>query len=261
MSHRKSDLGIPRPRKSAKVVLVRRQVAVIVVNSAAMLLAKAATASIPIVFATSLDPVQLGLVASLNRPGGNVTGVTSLNVEIGPKRLELLHELVPTATIVALLVNPTNPNAGTLARDLGAAARGLGLQLHVVRASAEQDLDTVFATLRQLRAGALVIGTDAFFSSRGEQLAALSVRHGLPAVYQTREFVVAGGLVSYGSLLTESFRMVGVYTGRILKGDKPADLPVQQVTKVEMILNLKTAKALGLTVSLPLLGRADEVIE
>jgi putative ABC transport system substrate-binding protein len=241
--------------------LVHRQVAVIAANSAAMLPAKAATASIPIVFTTSLDPVQLGLVASLNRPGGNVTGVTSLNVEMGPKRLELLHELVPTATIVALLVNPNNPNAGTLARDLGAAARGLGLQLHVVRASAEQDLDTVFATLRQLRAGALVIGTDAFFSSRGEQLAALSVRHGLPAVYQTREFVVAGGLVSYGSLLTESFRMVGVYTGRILKGDKPADLPVQQVTKVEMILNLKTAKALGLTVSLPLLGRADEVIE
>jgi ABC-type uncharacterized transport system substrate-binding protein len=241
--------------------LVRRQVAVIAANSAAMLPAKAATASIPIVFTTSLDPVQLGLVASLNRPGGNVTGVTSLNVEVGPKRLELLHELVPTATIVALLVNPANPNARTLARDLGVVARRLGLQLHVLRASSERDFDTVFATLRQLRAGALVIGTDAFFTSQGERLAALSVRHGLPAVYQTREFAVAGGLVSYGSQLTESFRVVGVYTGRILKGEKPADLPVQQITKVEMILNLKTAKGLGITVPLPLSGRADEVIE
>ena len=241
--------------------LVRRQVAVIAANSASMLPAKAATASIPIVFTTSLDPVQLGLVASLARPGGNVTGVTSLNVEVGPKRLELLHELVPTATVVALLVNPDNPNAETLARDLEAVARRLGLQLHVLRARAERDFDTVFATLRQLRAGALVIGTDAFFTSRGEQLAALCVRHGLPAVYQTREFAMAGGLVSYGSLLTESFRMVGVYTGRILKGDKPNDLPVQQITKIEMILNLKTAKALGITVPLPLSGRADEVIE
>ena len=241
--------------------LVRRPVAVIAANSAAMLPAKAATASIPIVFATSLDPVQLGLVASLNRPGGNVTGVTSLNVEVGPKRLELLHELVPTATIVALLVNPDNPNAETLARDLGAVARGLGLQLHVLRARAERDFDTVFVTLRQLRAGALVIGTDAFFTSRVEQLAALSVRHGLPAVYQNREFVMAGGLVSYGGSLTELYQRVGTYTGRILKGERPADLPVQQATKVEMIINLKTAKTLGITVSLPLLGRADEVIE
>ena len=223
--------------------------------------AKAATASIPIVFATSLDPVQLGLVASLNRPGGNVTGVTSLNVEVGPKRLELLHELVPRAIIVALLVNPDNPNAGTLARDLGAVARGLGLQLHVLRARAERDLDTVFATLRQLRAGALVIGTDAFFTSEVEQLAALSVRHGLPAVYQNREFVMAGGLISYGGSLTELYQRVGTYTGRILKGERPAELPVQQATKIEMIINLKTAKTLGITVSLPLLGRADEVIE
>jgi putative ABC transport system substrate-binding protein len=243
--------------------LVRRQVAVIAANSAAMLPAKAATATagIPVVFTTSLDPVQLGVVASLNRPGGNVTGVTSLNVEVGPKRLELLHELVPTATIVALLVNPANPNAGTLARDLEAVARGLGLQLHVVRASAEHDFDTVFATLRELRAGALLIGTDAFFSSRGEQLAALSVRHGLPAVYQTREFAVAGGLVSYGTQLTESFRMVGVYTGRILKGDKPAELPVQQATKVDLYINMKTARALGVTIPLPLSGRADEIFE
>jgi putative ABC transport system substrate-binding protein len=241
--------------------LVGRRVAVIAANSAAMLPAKAATASIPIVFTTSLDPVQLGVVASLNRPGGNVTGVTSLNVEVGPKRLELLHELVPTVAIVALLVNPDNPNAETLARDLGAVARGLGLQLHVLRASAGRDFDTVFANMRQLRAGALVIGTDAFFTSRGEQLAALSMRYGLPAVYQTREFAMAGGLVSYGGSLTESFRMVGIYTGRVLKGEKPADLPVQRITKVELILNLRTARALGITVPLPLSGRADEVIE
>jgi putative tryptophan/tyrosine transport system substrate-binding protein len=241
--------------------LVRRHVAVIAANSAAMLPAKAATASIPIVFTTSLDPVQLGVVASLNRPSGNVTGVTSLNVEVGPKRLELLHELVPTAAIVALLVNPNNPNAETLARDLGAVARGLGLQLHILRASAGSDFDTVFANMRQLRAGALVIGTDAFFTSRAEQLAALSIRYRLPAVYQTREFAMAGGLVSYGGSLTESFRMVGVYTGRVLKGEKPADLPVQQITKVELIINLKTANALGITVPLPLSGRADELIE
>jgi len=231
------------------------------VNSSAMLPAKAATASIPIVFTTSLDPVQLGLVASLNRPGGNATGVTTLNVEVGPKRLELLHELVPTAAIVALLVNPDNPNAETLARDLGAVARGLGLQLHVLQAGAGRDFDTVFATMRELRAGALVIGTDAFFTSRGEQLAALSIRYGLPAVYQSRDFALAGGLVSYGALVTESFRLVGVYTGRILKGEKPADLPVQRITKVEMILNVKTAKALGLTIPPTLLARADEVIE
>src|SRR5262245_25358054 len=192
--------------------LVRRQVTVIAVNSPAMLPTNAATASIPIVFTTSLDPVQLGLVASLNRPGGNATGVTTLNVEVGPKRLELLHELVPTAAIVALLVNPDNPNAETLARDLGAVARGLGLQLHVSLAGAGRDFDTVFATMRELRAGALVIGTDAFFTSRSEQLAALSVRYGLPAVYQSRDFALAGGLVSYGALVTESFRLVGVYT-------------------------------------------------
>src|SRR5262245_221973 len=241
--------------------LVRRQVTVIAVNSSAMLPAKAATSSIPIVFTTSLDPVQLGLVASLNRPGGNVTGVTTVNVEVGPKRLELLHELVPTAAIVALLVNPNNPNAETLASDLAAAARGLGLQLHVLQASTGREFDTVFATMRELRAGALVIGTDAFFTSRGEQLAALSIRYGLPAVYQSRDFALAGGLVSYGALVTESFRLVGVYTGRILKGEKPAELPVQRITKVEMILNLKTAKALSLTVPPTLLARADEVIE
>ena len=241
--------------------LVRRQVGVIVANSAAMLPAKAATTTVPIVFITSLDPVQLGLVASLSRPGGNVTGVTTLNVEVGPKRLELLHELVPTTTVIALLVNPTNPNAETLSRDLQTAARGRGLQLHVLHASTERDFDPVFAELVQLRASVLVIGTDAFFTTRSEQLAALTIRHALPAIYQSREFAAAGGLASYGGSLADSYRTAGVHTGRILKGEKPADLPVQQSTKVELILNLKTAKALGITVSLPLLGRADEVIE
>jgi putative tryptophan/tyrosine transport system substrate-binding protein len=240
--------------------LVRRKVDVIAANSAAMLPARAATTTIPIVFTTSLDPVQLGLVASLSRPGGNVTGVTSLNVEVGPKRLELLHELVP-ANVIGLLVNPNNPNAQTLSGDMQAAARKLGLQLHVLDTSNERDFDRVFGALVQLRAGALVIGTDAFLTSHSEQLAALALRHALPAIYQYPEFTAAGGLMSYGGSIMESFRTVGVYTGRILKGEKPADLPVQQITKVELIINLKTAKALGLTVPLPLSGRADELIE
>src|SRR5471032_2626970 len=241
--------------------LVRRQVAVIAANSPAALPAKAATTTIPIVFTSGLDPVAVGLVASLNRPGGNLTGIASLNVEIGPKRLELLRELVPTATIFALLINPTNPYVQTLSSDLQAAARTLGLQLHVLHASTEREFDTVFATLTQLRASGLVIGPDAFFNDQSEQLASLTVRHAVPAISQYREFAAAGGLMSYGGSTTDSFRQVGIYTGRILNGEKPADLPVVQSTKVEMILNLKTAKALGLTVPLPLIGRADEVIE
>jgi putative ABC transport system substrate-binding protein len=241
--------------------LVHRRVDVIAANGAAMLPARAATTTIPIVFTTSLDPVQLGVVASLNRPGGNVTGVTSLNVEVGPKRLELLHELAPAINVIGLLVNPNNPNAQTLSRDLQAVAGKLGLQLHVLYASNERDFDRVFADLVQRRAGALVIGTDAFFTSHSEQLAALALRHAVPAVYQYPEFTAAGGLMSYGSSPTEAYQAVGIYAGRILKGEKPAELPVQQVTKVELVINLKTAKALGLTVPLPLLGRADEVIE
>jgi putative tryptophan/tyrosine transport system substrate-binding protein len=241
--------------------LVRRQVAVIVANSPGVQVVKAAITTIPIVFTTASDPVQIGLVASLSRPGGNVTGVTQLYVEVMPKRLELAHELVPTATVIAALVNPTHPNAETIARDLQAAARILGVQLHVLHASTERDLDTVFATLAQLRAGALVIGTDAIFNGWAEQLAALTVHHAVPTIFQRRAFATAGGLMSYGGSTEESYRQAGVYTGRILKGEKPDDLTVVQSTKVELIINLKTARTLGLTIPLPLLGRADEVIE
>jgi len=243
--------------------LVRRQVAVIAATSTpAALAAKAATTTIPIVFETGADPVQLGLVASLNRPGGNVTGVTQLAQDVLPKLLELLHELLPTAHVMALLVNPADP---ALAEDntskLLAAAHTLGLELHVLNASSERDFDGIFAKVIELRAGGLVVGSEALFTSHSEQLAALAAHHGVPAVYKGREFVAAGGLMSYGSDITDSYRLAGIYTGRILKGDKPADLPVQQATKVELYINLKAAKALGITAPLPLLGRADGVIE
>jgi ABC-type uncharacterized transport system substrate-binding protein len=243
--------------------LVRRQVDVIAAfgGTASALPAKAATSSIPIVFSVAVDPVEFGLVDSLNRPGANITGVTLLSVVLGPKLLELLHELVPTATVMALLVNPTSPLAETLIGDAQAAARTLGLKLHILHASSEHDFDSVFASLVQLRAGALVIGADAFFTNHSEQLAALAFRHAMPAIYPVREFAAAGGLMSYGPSIADSWRLMGIYTGRILNGEKPADLPVQQVTKVELIINLKIAKALGLTFPLTLLGRADEVIE
>jgi putative tryptophan/tyrosine transport system substrate-binding protein len=242
--------------------LVRRQVTVIATGGIpAVLAAKAATTTIPIVFSTAANPVDVGLVASLSRPGGNLTGVTNVAVELGPKQLELMHEMVPKATVIALLVNPTNPNAETQSRDLKAAARTLGLELHALHASTERELDMVFAHLAELQTGGLVIGTDPFFTSRGEQLAALTLRYAVPAIYQFRQFAAAGGLMSYGGGFTEGYRLVGVYTGRILKGEKPADLPVVQSTKVELVLNLKTAKALGITFPLTLLGRADEVIE
>jgi putative ABC transport system substrate-binding protein len=244
--------------------LVQRQVAVIVAagGTPSAVAAKGATATIPVVFGVAVDPVEVGLVASLNRPGGNVTGVTSLNVEIAPKRLELMHELLPAATIFALLVNPTSPSvAEPYSRVLQAAARALGLQLYVLSASTEPDFDTAFASLVQLRAGGLVIMPDNFFYSRSERLAALTVRLPVPAIFQSRAFAAAGGLISYGSSETEYYRLLGTYTGKILKGEKPGDLPVQQVAKVELIINLKTARALGLTVPVQLLGRADEVIE
>jgi putative ABC transport system substrate-binding protein len=244
--------------------LIRRRVAVIATpgSSVAAIAAKAATATIPIVFGVADDPVKYGLVASLARPGGNATGATQLDVQIAPKLLELAHELVPTATVIAVLVNPANPHSEALVRDLQAAARILGVQLHILHASAERDFDTVFASLGQLRAGALVFGSlDPFFLSQSERLAALALRHAVPAVSFDREFVVAGGLMGYAGSTPDMYRIAGVYTGRILKGEKPADLPVQQATKVELFINMKTAKALGLTVPLTLLGRADEVIE
>jgi putative ABC transport system substrate-binding protein len=244
--------------------LVRRQVNVIASpgSTPAALAAKAATATIPVVFQIGTDPVAAGLVASLARPGGNVTGVASLNTELGPKRLELLRELMPTATIIALLVNPTSPFiAKNISSELQSAAHTLGMQLHILNASTERDFDTVFATFVQLRASALVIAPDAMFISRSEQLGALTLRHGVPAITQFREFAAAGGLMSYGGSFTDAARQVGVYTGRILKGEKPADLPVQQSTKVELTINMKTAKALGLTVPPALLARADELIE
>ena len=230
--------------------LVHRQVAVIAATTTpAALAAKAATTTIPIVFETGGDPVKLGLVASLNRPGGNVTGVTQTNVETVPKRLQFLHELLPTARIMALLVNPAEPAlAEVYTKEVQAAARALGLELHVLNASTERDFDGVFAKLIQLRAGGLVIGPGAFFTSRSEHLGALTFRNAVPAIYHTREFAVAGGLLSYGAALADAYRLTGNYTGRVLKGEKPADLPVQQATKVELYINLKTAKALGVNV-------------
>jgi putative tryptophan/tyrosine transport system substrate-binding protein len=241
--------------------LIRRQVTVIAANLQGALTAKAATTTIPIVFSTPSDPIEGGLVSSLSRPDGNLTGVTTLGAEVGPKRLELLHELVPTATSIAWLVNPAGPVAETQTRDMQAAARTLGLQLQVLHASTERDFETVFATAVEVRAGGLVISANAFFNSQSEQIAALALRHAVPTIYQFREFAAAGGLMTYGGSIRDQYRLVGVYTGRILKGEKPADLPVQQVTKVELIINLKSAKALGLTVPLALLTRADEVIE
>ena len=243
--------------------LVRRQVTVVVATTTpAVQAAKTATATIPIVFLTSSDPVEVGLVASLNRPGGNMTGVANLSVEIGAKQLQLLHELVPAATVIALLVNPTNPIlAEALSRGLQPAGRAIGQQIRVVSAGTEREIDAAFAGLVQQGVGALVVGNDPFFNSRPDQLVALAARHAVPVIYPYREFVAAGGLMSYGSSLTDAYRQVGVYTGRILKGEKPADLPVQQSAKIELVLNLKTAKALGLTFPITLLGRADEVIE
>jgi putative ABC transport system substrate-binding protein len=248
---------------SMAVDLVRRGVNVIVTGGTpATLAAKAATATIPIVFIVATDPVAAGLVASLNRPGGNVTGVTALSVELAPKKLELLHELLPSATTLALLVNPTNPIAAeSQSRTVAAAARTLGLQVHILHSSTEGDFDSVFARFSQTSAGALIVGSDLFFTSRSERLAALGLRHAVPSIYQFREFAKAGGLMSYGGSITDWGHQAGIQTGRILAGAKPADLPVHQATKLELFINLKTAKALGVEVPPTLLARADEVIE
>jgi putative tryptophan/tyrosine transport system substrate-binding protein len=240
--------------------LAQLQPTVIFANNPGALHVKAATTTIPIVFTAGFDPIELGLVTNLKQPGGNITGVSILNVELGPKRLEFPQELVIGA-VMALLVNPANPNVPSQTREVQAAAQRLGLQLHVLRASTDGQLTDIFAKLRELRSSALLIGTDPFFNTRGRQLAALALRHAMPAIYQYRDFVAAGGLMSYGANLANAYRLAGSYVGRILKGDKPADLPVQQSTKIELIFKLKTAKALGINVPESLLARADEVIE
>jgi putative tryptophan/tyrosine transport system substrate-binding protein len=241
--------------------LVRRQVAAIAASGPAVFAAKAATTTTPIVFTTGYDPIELGIVTSLNQPGGNLTGVSLLGAELGPKRLQLLHELLPAATTVAVLVNPANRGTTATLRILQEAANKIGLQIHVLHASTEHEIDAAFATLAQRQIGALVIGSDGFFNSRSAHLAALTVRHALPTIFQYADFAAAGGLMSYGGSLTDAYLRAGNYTGRILAGAKPSELPIQQSTKVELIINLKTAKALGLAIPLPLIGRADELIE
>jgi putative ABC transport system substrate-binding protein len=242
--------------------LVQRRVNVIAATSTqAALAAKSATANIPIVFETAGDPVTLGLVTSLNRPGRNVTGITQLTSELMSKRLGLLHDLIPTATILAFLVNPSDPRTETQTKKMQDAAQKLGLQIHVLHAGTEDEIGTALAMLPQLKAGALLVGTGELFRRRPERLAALASQHGVPAIYQYREYALAGGLISYGTSITDAYRLAGVYTGRVLKGEKPADLPVMRPTKFELVINLKTAKTLGLAIPSGVLAIADEVIE
>jgi putative tryptophan/tyrosine transport system substrate-binding protein len=243
--------------------LAARRVAVIAAPGgiAAGLAAKAATATIPVIFLTGADPVQFGLVKSLSRPDSNLTGVAILTNTLAPKQLELLHEVVPSATLVGFLVNPKNPIAESDTRDLQSAASATRQQILVLNASTDGEVESAFAALVQQRAGALLVQSDPFFNSRPDHIVALAARHAMPAIYQWRDFPVAGGLMSYGTVLADAYRLVGIYAGKILKGAKASDLPVQQSVKVQLVINLKTAKALGLTFPLTLLGRADEVIE
>jgi putative ABC transport system substrate-binding protein len=255
--------GRPERLGALAAELVAREVTAMVTpgSAPAALAAKQATGTIPVIFETGADPVAAGLVSSLNRPGGNLTGVTALSFELGPKRLELLHEMVPAAKDVALLVNPAGSSAEKLTAEVQAAARALNLQLHVVPVRSDGDFEAAFATIAQSRIGALMTNPDPFLNSRGDQLAALTLRHRVPAALHFRAFAEAGGLLSYGGSISDSHRLLGVLTGRVLKGEKPNDLPVMQATKVELIINLKTATAFGLTVPATLLARADEVIE
>jgi putative tryptophan/tyrosine transport system substrate-binding protein len=243
--------------------LVRRRVAAIVTTGSqpAILAAKALTSTIPIVFYTAGDPVQAGVVASLNRPGGNVTGITSMGGELGGKRLELLHELVPGAARLAVLVNPTSPTTEFVSRDMQAAAAAIGRQIEILTATTSREIDTAFKILAQKRADALFVTPDSLFNNHRVQLQTLAARHGVPAIYPVREYAEAGGLMSYGTSIADVYRQVGIYTGRILKGDKPADLPILRATKFELVINLQTARALDIEVPPGLLARADEVIE
>jgi putative ABC transport system substrate-binding protein len=242
---------------------VQGRVAAIIAAGGAVsaLAAKAASATVPIVFANGSDPVAVGLVASLNRPGGNLTGVSFLVAQLEAKRLQLLHELIPDADVIAVLVNPGGPDAETQSKELELAARTMGLRLTFVPARSAGEINTAIASLAHQRVRALLITADAYLFSRREQLVALAAAHAMPAIYELREFVATGGLMSYGTNLGEAYRVVGDYTGRVLKGEKPADLPVQQSTRVELVINMKTANALGITFPITLLGRADEVIE
>jgi putative ABC transport system substrate-binding protein len=242
-------------------LVARRVAGMVTAGTPATLAAKAATATIPIVFNIGVDPVQFGLAASLNRPGGNLTGVVNLSADLAAKKLEVLHELLPNAAVVAMLVNPANPVAEPESRGTQDAARSLGVQLHVFSASTEGEIDGAFASLAKLGARALVVSDDSYFLNQRAQLITLAARHAVPTIYGWREFPVAGGLMSYGTDLADAYRHVGLYAGKILKGSRPADLPVQEVVKIEMVVNLKTAKTLGITFPLPLIGRADEVIE
>jgi putative ABC transport system substrate-binding protein len=262
IDYRSSEFQIDRlPALAADLVQHRVSMIAAIGGPASAFAAKAATAVIPIVFATGGDPVKLGLVGSLNRPGGNITGVSFLTNTLGSKRLELLHELVPAATTIGLLVDPTNPNTESETADMLAAGSALGRKIQIVRASTESEVDAAFASLVQQRADALIVAAQAFFTGRRQQVLALAQRHSLPAIYQRRDFVAAGGLMSYGTSVLDAHRQAGVYAGRILKGEKPADLPVMQSTRFELIINLKTVKALGLTVPLTLQIAADEIIE
>jgi len=249
------------PALLASLVDIRVAVIAAAGGQAVPLAAKAATSTIPIVFVSGEDPVKLGLVASLNRPGGSATGVSMFLSEMEAKRLALLHELVPTGTITGVIVNPSSPSIDTQLREINSAARAPGRQIQIVNATNERELDAAFVSLAQSKVGALLIASNAYFTSRRDQIVALAAQRAIPAIYDQREFPMAGGLVSYGTNLSDSYRLMGVYTGKVLKGEKPTDLPVQQSTKFELVINLKTAKALGLDIPATVLARADEVIE